>query len=222
VWELKEEKSPPKVHYPGVPMSNPEIEKNQGSLPVLLFKAVGAFEKWLAGRGADDAGAWLKFAKKATKTTSISKQEAIDLALCYGWIDGQLDKFDAEYFLIRFTPRRSRSKWSKINRERAVALIDAGRMTDRGLAEIERAKADGRWDAAYAPASKATVPDDLKEALEQQPKARDFFSTLDRQNRYAILYRIHDAKKPETRAARIVKYVDMLARSEAPYPRKED
>lgn len=191
------------------------------TLPVLPFKDVGAFEKWLAGHGADDAGVWVKFAKKASGITSISQQEAIDVALCHGWIDGQMDKFDSEFFLIRFTPRRSRSKWSKVNCERALALIDEGRMTGRGLAEIERAKADGRWDAAYDPPSKATVPDDLKEALSRQSEAEALFAKLDSQNRYAILHRIHDAKKPETRAVRIVKYVEMLARGETPYPRKK-
>lgn len=165
---------------------------------------------------------WVKFAKKAAKVTSIAKQEAIDVALCYGWIDGQLDKFDANYFLIRFTPRRSRSKWSNINCARALVLVGEGRMTDRGLAEIERAKADGRWDAAYDPQSKATVPDDLQEALDRHPKARDLFASLDSQNRYSILHRIHDAKKPETRAARIVKYVEMLVRGETPHPRKKN
>lgn len=191
------------------------------TLPVLPFKDVGAFENWLVGRGTDDAGVWVKFAKKASGIASISQQEAIDVALCHGWIDGQMDKFDFEYFLIRFTPRRSRSKWSKVNCERALALIDEGRMTGRGLAEIERAKADGRWEAAYDPPSKATVPDDLREALSQAPEAEALFAKLDGQNRYAILHRIHDAKKPETRAARIVKYVEMLARGETPYPRKK-
>jgi uncharacterized protein YdeI (YjbR/CyaY-like superfamily) len=192
------------------------------ALPVSLFKDAKAFEKWLAGRGADDPGVWVKFAKKAGKAASISKKDAIDVALCHGWIDGQLDKFDADYFLIRFTPRRARSKWSKINCERALALVDEGRMTDRGLAEIERAKADGRWDAAYDPGSKATVPHDLAEALDRHPKARDLFANSDSQNRYSILHRIHDAKKPETRAARIVKYVEMLVRDETPHPRKKN
>jgi uncharacterized protein YdeI (YjbR/CyaY-like superfamily) len=163
----------------------------------------------------------VKFAKKVSKVACIPKQDAIDVALCYGWIDGRLDKFDDEYFLIRFTPRRPRSKWSKINRERAEVLVDAGRMTARGLAEIERAKADGRWDAAYASQNKATVPDDLEKALKRCPQARDAFANLDSQNRYSILYRIHDAKKPETRAARIVKYVEMLARGETLHPRKK-
>lgn len=202
-------------------MNASAARKDRGPVPVLPFKDAGAFEKWLAERSADDPGVWVKFAKKAAKIQGMSKQEAIDAALCHGWIDGQLDTFDSEYFLIRFTPRRPRSKWSKVNCERALALIDAGRMTKRGLAEIDRAKADGRWDAAYDPASKATVPDDLSEALKQWPEARDLFAKLDSQNRYAILHRIHDAKKAETRAARIAKYVEMLTRGETPYPRKK-
>ncbi|CAM5283366.1 hypothetical protein ATER59S_00431 [Aquamicrobium terrae] len=201
-------------------MTNPVGKKERSPVPVLPFEDAGAFEKWLTDRSADDPGVWVKFAKKAAKVTSISKQEAIDVALCHGWIDGQLDTFDSDYFLIRFTPRRLRSKWSKVNRERALALVVEGRMTERGLAEIERAKADGRWDAAYDPASKATVPDDLKEALRRWPGAEALFAKLDSQNRYAILHRIHDAKKAETRAARIAKYVEMLTRGETPYPRK--
>jgi uncharacterized protein YdeI (YjbR/CyaY-like superfamily) len=194
-------------------------EKDRGEVPAILFESSEALEKWIAGRGSDDPGVWIKFAKKGAATSSISKQEAIDVALCHGWIDGQLDKFDADHFLIRFTPRRSRSKWSKVNRTRAGELVLEGRMTQQGLAEIERAKADGRWDAAYEPASTATVPDDLKEALGQRPEAEAMFAKLDGHNRFAILYRIQDAKKPETRAARIVKYVDMLARGETIHPK---
>ncbi len=201
-------------------MTSPVSKTDRGAVPVLLFEDASAFEKWLTDRSADDLGVWVKFAKKAAKVTSISKQEAIDVALCHGWIDGQLDTFDADHFLIRFTPRRSRSKWSKVNRERALALVDTGRMNERGLAEIERAKADGRWDAAYDPASKATVPDDLKEALRRSPRAEALFAKLDSHNRYAILHRIHDARKAETRAARIAKYVEMLTRGEMPYPRR--
>jgi uncharacterized protein YdeI (YjbR/CyaY-like superfamily) len=194
-------------------------EKIRGDMPVVLFESSEALEKWIAGRGPDDPAVWIKFAKKGAETSSISKQEAIDVALCYGWIDGQMDKFDADHFLIRFTPRRPRSKWSKVNCTRTEELVLEGRMTDRGLAEVERAKADGRWDAAYEPASKATVPDDLRDALRQRPEAEVMFAKLDGHNRFAILYRIQDAKKPETRAARIVKYVDMLARGETIHPK---
>lgn len=150
----------------------------------------------------------------------MSRQEAIDGALCHGWIDGQLQKYDERYWLIRFTPRSSRSKWSKINRARVGTLINDNRMSPAGLEEVQRAKADGRWQAAYAPQSKAVVPADLQRALDKNPKAKQLFSTLDSANRYAILYLVHDAKKPETRASRIEQYVEMLARGETLHPRK--
>jgi uncharacterized protein YdeI (YjbR/CyaY-like superfamily) len=144
----------------------------------------------------------------------VSRAEAIDGALCHGWIDGQLNPFDDDWWLIRFTPRKPRSKWSEKNRARAVELMAAGRVAPAGQAEIDAAKADGRWDAAYASASKAELPDDLAVALDAEPAARAFFDTLSGANRYAILYRVHDAKKPETRAARIAKFVGMCARGE--------
>jgi uncharacterized protein YdeI (YjbR/CyaY-like superfamily) len=161
---------------------------------------------------------WLKLAKKGTGIATVSKTKAIDTALCYGWIDGQLDKFDECYWLTRFTPRKAGSKWSRINRDRATALIARGRMRPAGTFEIERAKADGRWNAAYAPQSTATVPDDLRSALGLVPDALRLFDRLDSANRYAILYRIHNAKGPETRAARIEKFVAMLARGETIHP----
>ncbi|MGN6578797.1 MAG: YdeI/OmpD-associated family protein [Bordetella sp.] len=177
------------------------------------------FEAWLADRAIDDPGAWVKFAKKASGIPSISKQEAIDIALCHGWIDGQLDRFDEAHFLVKFTPRRAKSKWSQNNRERAQQLIACGRMTPRGLDQIEKAKADGRWDAAYPSAGKAAMPEDLHAALQANPAARKAYDGLDGQNRYAILYRIGDAKRPATRAARIEKYVQMLARGETLHPK---
>lgn len=140
--------------------------------------------------------------------------EAIDAALCHGWIDGLINKYDASYYLVRFTPRRPRSKWSQINVERVAELIAAGRMRPAGQAEIDRAKADGRWDAAYAPASRIGVPDDLRRALDACPAAAAFFATLTGANRYAILYRIGEAKRPETRAKTVAKFVAMLARGE--------
>ena len=140
------------------------------------------------------------------------------MALCYGWIDSQRDGFDERYYLQRFTPRRPRSKWSKVNRAKVTRLIEAGEMKPAGLREVQRAKADGRWDAAYEPQSKATVPGDLREELEKNEDAREFFETLDSTNRYAILHRIQDAKKPETRARRIAKYVAMLAERKKLYP----
>ena len=150
----------------------------------------------------------------------MSRQEAIDGALCYGWIDGQLEKFDERYWLVRFTPRAPRSKWSKVNQIRAQELIDKGRMNAAGLEEVNRAKTDGRWEAAYAPQSKAIVPGDLQIALDSNPDAKRFFAKLDSTNRYAILHRVQDAKKTETRAARITKYIQMLVPGETIYPVK--
>ena len=157
---------------------------------------------------------WLKLAKKGAAVTSLSKAEAIDAALCHGWIDGQLDKYDEESWLVRFTPRKRASKWSEVNRTRATELIKQGRMQSTGLAEVQAAKADGRWDAAYAPASTAQVPPDLQAALDAAPRAAEFFATLKGANRYAILYRVSTAKRSETRAKRIADFVEMLQRGE--------
>jgi uncharacterized protein YdeI (YjbR/CyaY-like superfamily) len=182
--------------------------------PVKAFRTRAAWEKWLAGHHGDEAGVWMKFAKKGTGVTTVTYAEALEVALCYGWIDAQARSFDETYYLQRFLPRRKRSKWSKINRDSATRLIEAGAMKPPGLAEVERAKADGRWDAAYDSPASATVPDDLERALTRNKKAREFFATLSGQNRYAILHRIQDAKRPETRARRIAQFVDMLARGE--------
>lgn len=190
------------------------MNEMRGNLPILLFAAQAAFEEWLAQQQEGAAGAWLRLAKKGAEITSLTKAEAIDAALCHGWIDGQLDKYDAGSWLIRFTPRGSRSKWSEVNRIRAEELTAAGRMRPRGLAEVKRAKADGRWAAAYAPASTAKVPDDLAEALARNPKAEAFFATLTGANRYAVLYRIGAAKRAETRARKIAAFVAMLERGE--------
>jgi uncharacterized protein YdeI (YjbR/CyaY-like superfamily) len=192
-------------------MKPPEAK---AGLPILGFPNREALEAWLEKEGRSSQGIWLRLAKKETGIASVSKAEAIDAALCFGWIDGQLDKYDEEHWLIRFTPRRPRSKWSARNRARALELIAEGRMRPEGLAEIEAAKADGRWDAAYAPQSEAEVPADLQAALEANPKAAAFFATLKGANRYAILYRVGEAKRPETRAARIAKFVGMLERGE--------
>ena len=161
---------------------------------------------------------WLKIAKKGSGIETVSYPEALEVALCYGWIDGQKASFDDRYWLQRFTPRRSRSKWSKVNRQKATELIERGAMKPAGLREVERAKADGRWDAAYDAQSTATVPDDLRRELEKNDAAREFFQTLNSANRYAILYQIGDAKKPETRARRIEKFVAMLAERKKLYP----
>ena len=196
------------------------MPKTSRDLPVVAFSSQQAFEMWLTSQPADCRGLWLKIAKKASGITSISRAEAVDSALCHGWIDGQLDSFDGNYWLIRFTPRQPASKWSEINRARAQELVALGRMRPAGLKEIERAKKDGRWDAAYAAQSTAQVPDDLARSLAKNKKAKAFFETLDSKNRFAILYRVHGAKKPETRAARIEKFVAMLVEGKTLHPQK--
>jgi len=173
-----------------------------------------AWETWLEAHHADERGVWLKFAKKGTGVTTVDYGQALDVALCFGWIDGQVQRFDETYYLQRFTPRTKRSRWSKINREHVARLEKEKRMRPAGLAAVEAAKADGRWDAAYDSASTATVPDDLQAELDANPKAAEFFATLSSANRYAILYQIQDAKRPETRARRIAKYVGMCERGE--------
>jgi len=183
-------------------------------LPILTFRDAKSFEQWLEQQPADAGGAWIKFAKKAADAISLSKTEAIDAALCHGWIDGQLNKYDDEHWLIRFTPRKARSKWSLVNKKRASELIAEGRMRGSGLAQIDAAKADGRWDAAYAPASSAQVPSDLRDALDANPRAAQFFATLKGANRYAVLYRIGAVKRAETRARKIAEFVAMLERGE--------
>lgn len=188
--------------------------ETKAGLPILGFENAAALEAWLEKEGRSSQGIWLRLAKKEAGLASVSKAEAIDAALCFGWIDGQLDKYDDQSWLMRMTPRRTRSKWSERNRTRALELIAEGRMRPQGLAEVAAAKADGRWDAAYAPQSSIEVPPDLQAALDANPKAAAFFGTLKGANRYAILYRIGDAKKPETRTARIEKFVAMLERGE--------
>ncbi|MFG2811794.1 YdeI family protein [Streptomyces sp. NPDC048410] len=187
-------------------------------LEIVAFESTEAFQAWLGEHHAASPGIWLKLRKKRPGIVALDYAQALDVALCHGWIDGQKGKFDDEWWLQRFTPRKPRSRWSQVNRDKAVALIEQGRMRPAGQAEVDRAKADGRWEAAYAGAKTATVPDDLAAALTADPAAAEFFETLDRQNRYAILYRVQDAKKPETRARRIEKYVAMLAKGEKLHP----
>jgi uncharacterized protein YdeI (YjbR/CyaY-like superfamily) len=188
--------------------------EERAGLPIRAFADLAAWEAWLADQPRSSPGVWLKLAKASAGVASVTKAEAIDGALCHGWIDGQLNPYDDDWWLIRFTPRKPRGKWSENNRKRATELIAEGRIAKVGLTEIEAAKADGRWEAAYAPATTIGVPDDLATALDAEPKARAFFDTLTGANRYAILYRVHEAKKPETRAARIAKFVAMCARGE--------
>jgi uncharacterized protein YdeI (YjbR/CyaY-like superfamily) len=183
-------------------------------LPIEFFASRVQLEAWLDDHHAESDGFWLKIAKKGSGIESVDYGEALELALCFGWIDSQKRGLDERYFLQRFTPRRPRGKWSQINRAKAEELIAAGTMRPAGLAEVEAAKADGRWDAAYAGQRAATVPDDLRQELDRSPAARDFFDSLDAANRYAILYRLQEAKKPETRERRLRKFVAMLERGE--------
>ncbi|MER8035616.1 YdeI/OmpD-associated family protein [Streptomyces hydrogenans] len=187
-------------------------------LETVTFDSAEAFEEWLGEHHADSAGIWLKLRKKGPGVVALDYAQALDVALCYGWIDGQKAKFDDLWWLQRFTPRRRTSRWSKINREKVAALTAQGRMRPPGQAEVDRAKADGRWEAAYDSARTITVPDDLAAALAADPAAAASFETLDGANRYAILYRVQDAKRPETRARRIEQFVAMLAKGEKPHP----
>ncbi|MFF7152320.1 YdeI/OmpD-associated family protein [Streptomyces jietaisiensis] len=183
----------------------------------VTFASAEAFEAWLGENHAASPGIWLKLRKKGPEVVALDYAQALEVALCYGWIDGQKATFDHQWWLQRFTPRRPGSRWSKINRDKATALVEQGRMRPPGQAEIDRARADGRWEAAYDGARTATVPEDLAAALAAVPAAAAFFETLDRRNRYAVLYRVQDAKKAETRARRIEKFVAMLARGEKPH-----
>jgi len=179
-----------------------------------LFKSAKAFETWLKENHATAHGVWLKIAKAGANQPSVTYSEAVNIALCWGWIDGQKKSLNSQHFLQRFTPRRPRSLWSKTNVDKVGALIEAGRMQAPGYAQIEAAKADGRWARAYDGARTSAVPEDLLAAMEAQPRAKAFFATIDAANRYAVLWRIQTAVKAETRARRIAQLVDMLARGE--------
>jgi uncharacterized protein YdeI (YjbR/CyaY-like superfamily) len=186
----------------------------------LSFADANAWSRWLAKNHASSRGVWLLLAKKGADTKRVAYREALDAALAWGWIDAQKRSHDERSWLQRFTPRTTRSAWSKVNRERVAALTDAGKMHPAGLAEVERAKADGRWAAAYDSAKTSTVPSDLAEALAANPRAQRFFATVNAANRYAVLYRVQTAKKPETRARRIALLVAMLARGETIHPQR--
>ena len=187
--------------------------RSHEGLPVLPFASAREWEDWLHENAAC-AGVWIKIAKKDTGIASVRYPEVLESALCFGWIDGQRRPLDDRYFLQRFTPRRPRSRWSRINRDAAERLIAEGRMRPAGLAEVEGAKADGRWQAAYEGQRRMPVPDDLQRELDARPKAKQFFAQLNSQNRYAILYRLQEAKRPETRAGRLAKFVAMLEAGE--------
>lgn len=192
------------------------MELRQG-LQVVAFADLAAWERWLEANHGASNGAWLKLAKKDSGAQTVTYAEAVESALCFGWIDGQAASFDDRFWLQRFTPRRPRSRWSRINRDRALALIEAGRMRPSGLAQVQLAQADGRWEAAYPSPTDAVVPEDLKAALAANPTAAASFATLSNSNRYTILYRIQDAKRPETRARRIAQFVQMLAEGKKLY-----
>jgi uncharacterized protein YdeI (YjbR/CyaY-like superfamily) len=187
-------------------------------LPTLHFSSQAEWEAWLAKHGGDSPGLWLQLAKKASGIPSVTYEEALESALSYGWIDGQKATGDEGFWRQKFTPRGSRSRWSRINRDKATLLLAAGRMRPAGLRQVELAQADGRWDAAYDSQSQATIPDDLARELESHPAAAEFFSTLNSVNRYAILYRIQSARKLETRAQRIQRFIQMLENHERIYP----
>jgi uncharacterized protein YdeI (YjbR/CyaY-like superfamily) len=180
-------------------------------LPLIEFADRTAWERWLQENHDDSAGLWLLLAKKGAPRATVTQAQAVEVALCFGWIDGQVGRHDEHFYKQRFTQRRARSKWSQINRQRATELMASGLMQPPGLRQVELAKADGRWEAAYEPQSSASVPEDFERALAANPAAQEFFSTLTGVRRYAFLYRIQDAKRPETRARRIEKFIGLLA-----------
>jgi uncharacterized protein YdeI (YjbR/CyaY-like superfamily) len=187
-------------------------------LPILAFPSASAWEEWLSGQHDEAAGVWLKISKRGAAETTVSYQEALEVAICFGWIDGQKGRLDDDFWLQRFTPRRPGGRWSKINAEKAATLIESGRMRPAGLREVEQARADGRWDGAYSGQATVEVPDDLRAALAANLAASEFFETISRVNRYAILYRIGSVKRPETRARKIAQYVAMLAEHKTIHP----
>jgi uncharacterized protein YdeI (YjbR/CyaY-like superfamily) len=192
--------------------------KTPGASPIRLFKSKKDGAAWLEKNHRKSTGLWLRLAKRDSRLRSVSYQEALELALCYGWIDGQKRSENEQTWLQKFLSRSSRSVWSKINREKALALIASGQMKSAGLEAIENAKKNGRWEAAYDSPSAATVPSDFQAALDANQRAMAFFRTLDRANRYAVLWRIQTAKKAETRARKIVQFIEMLEREEKIHP----
>lgn len=187
-------------------------------LPILMFVSQGAWNEWLDTNHGQSQGMWLKIAKKDSKVATVSYGEALEEALCYGWIDGQKKSFDQHFWLQKFTPRRPKSIWSKVNIDKVTQLITSGRMKPPGLMEVNAAKEDGRWDAGYESQRNFTIPADFEAELDKNPLAKAFFETLNKQNRYAIYFRIQNAKKSETRLARIGKFIAMLSNSEKLYP----
>jgi uncharacterized protein YdeI (YjbR/CyaY-like superfamily) len=187
-------------------------------LPVIAFESAQAWRKWLAAHYADSHGIWMRISKKGSEAPSIKYDEALDEALCYGWIDGQKRVFDGESWIQKFTPRRARSGWSKRNTEHAERLVQAGRMEAAGLAEMKAAKQDGRWDRAYSSPRAATLPEDFLRELNKNGKAKAFYETLNKRNTYPIVYRLETARKPETRERRLKEILAMLERGEKFHP----
>jgi uncharacterized protein YdeI (YjbR/CyaY-like superfamily) len=216
--DLTEPPDPPDTAASSAPSEGPR--RRPEDLPELLLPDVDAWREWLAGNHTSEQGVWLVLTRKGGTVTSLTYAAALDEALCYGWIDGQGRSRDQESSYQRMTPRRARSPWSARNVTHVERLERAGRMREPGRAQVRAAQADGRWDRAYAGQATATVPDDLAAALAAEPRAQAWFDVLTSTNRYAILYRVQDAVRPETRARRIEKYVQMLANDETPYPQK--
>jgi uncharacterized protein YdeI (YjbR/CyaY-like superfamily) len=196
------------------------LDARPQELPTKLFRSADDWEAWLETNQGRSRGLWLKISKPGAETSSLTYAQALEVAILFGWIDGQKRALDATFWLQKFTPRGPKSRWSKANRTSALRLTEEGRMRPAGLAAIESAKADGRWAAAYESQSRASVPPDLQSALASNAAAQSFFETLDSHNRYAILYRVQDARLPATRAKRIAAYVQMLAQGETLHPRK--
>lgn len=196
----------------------PEQRHPKDQLPILQFEDQAAWELWLEAHQSDAAGVWLKTAKKGSGHSTVTHPEALESAICFGWIDGQRAPLDDSFFLQRFTPRKARSKWSQVNRTKAQALIAEGRMRPAGQLQVDAAKADGRWDSAYEPQSRATVPEDFQHELDRNAAAKAFFETLRGQNRYAFLYRLQNVKRPETRRKRIEMYIAMLSEGRTFHP----
>jgi uncharacterized protein YdeI (YjbR/CyaY-like superfamily) len=184
---------------------------NTPELPIVRFATEAEWERWLATQPDDAAGAWLQIAKKGCEPSTISYARALDVAICFGWIDGQKRAHDDSSWLQRFTPRGPRSRWSQVNRSKAEALTAAGRMRPGGLAQVDAARSDGRWEAAYEPQSAATIPPDLQRALDAHPGAEEFFATLTGARRYAFLYRLHNVKTATARERRIASYIELLS-----------
>jgi uncharacterized protein YdeI (YjbR/CyaY-like superfamily) len=192
-------------------------ELGKDGKPILAFSSEAEWEAWLGAEHEQSDGVWIKFAKKASGIPTVVYAEAVEESLIHGWIDGQVKRVDDDFYMQRFTPRRAQSRWSKINCDKIEELTKQGRMKPAGLAQVDLAKADGRWEAASASPANIEVPDDLQAALDANPKAAEFWDVLNKSNRFAILYQLQDAKKPETRARRLAKFLGMLERGEKLY-----